>query len=67
MKNFRDIIEDTLIRLEEFQSIVTMVRRYSDRIQTTWYSNSYFFKHLILRWRMAVQSAYSSISQNYNT
>lgn len=25
MKNFRDIIEDTLIRLEEFQSIVTMV------------------------------------------
>lgn len=30
MKNFRDIIEDTLIRLEEFQSIVTMV---SERIQ----------------------------------
>ncbi|EFN61378.1 Protein cappuccino-like protein [Camponotus floridanus] len=25
MKNFRDIVEDTLIRLEEFQSIVTMV------------------------------------------
>jgi len=25
MKNFRDIIEDTLIRLEEFQSIVAMV------------------------------------------
>ncbi|XP_020294367.1 biogenesis of lysosome-related organelles complex 1 subunit 4 isoform X2 [Pseudomyrmex gracilis] len=25
MKNFRDIIEDTLIRLEEFQSIVSMV------------------------------------------
>ncbi|XP_032668392.1 biogenesis of lysosome-related organelles complex 1 subunit 4 [Odontomachus brunneus] len=25
MKSFRDIIEDTLIRLEEFQSIVTMV------------------------------------------
>ncbi|EZA59251.1 Cappuccino-like protein [Ooceraea biroi] len=25
MKNFRDVIEDTLIRLEEFQSIVAMV------------------------------------------
>ncbi|XP_050457686.1 biogenesis of lysosome-related organelles complex 1 subunit 4 isoform X1 [Cataglyphis hispanica] len=25
MKHFRDIVEDTLIRLEEFQSIVTMV------------------------------------------
>jgi len=25
IKNVRDIIEDTLIRLEEFQSIVTMV------------------------------------------
>lgn len=25
MKNFRDIIEDTLVRLEEFQSIVSMV------------------------------------------
>lgn len=37
MKHFRDIVEDTLIRLEEFQSIVTMVSETLDRIQATYY------------------------------
>lgn len=37
MKHFRDIVEDTLIRLEEFQSIVTMVSENPDRIQAIYY------------------------------
>lgn len=64
MKNFRDIVEDTLIRLEEFQSIVTMVSENPDRIQMVLIHilNTYCSE----RWRMAVQSAYSSNFQNYN-
>lgn len=37
MKHVRDIVEDTLIRLEEFQSIVRMVSENPDRIQAIYY------------------------------